>query len=94
MAKKKPTNQEIWKAITTIAEEIHKLRNRMSNMEGMFDLLLSYNGDSKEFMDYAEKKIEEYTNEASKIQNINKKDNEGSSPNQGGGTEGVRQNAE
>ena len=94
MAKKKPTNQEIWKAITTIAEEIHKLRNRMSNMEGMFDLLLSYNGDSKEFMDYAEKKIEEYTNEASKIQNIDKEDNEGSGPNEGGGTEGVRQNAE
>ena len=94
MAKKKPTNQEIWKAITTIAEEIHKLRNRMSNMEGMFDLLLSYNGDSKEFMDYAEKKIEEYTNEASKIQNINKEDNEGSSTNEGGGAEGVRQNTE
>ena len=92
--RKKPTNQELWSAITRIAEELHNVRNRLSNMEGMFDLLLSYNGDSKEFMEYAEKKIEEYTNEASKVQNINKENNERSNADKGAGTEGVRTHAE
>ena len=56
----------------------------------MFDLLLSWKGDSKEFMEYAEKKIKEYTDEANKIQSIDKKDNEGNSTNQGARAEGVR----
>tara|TARA_R100000656_G_scaffold61319_1_gene47357 strand:+ start:82 stop:372 length:291 start_codon:yes stop_codon:yes gene_type:complete len=92
--KNKPTKAELWKSIQTIAHECVSLRERLNNLENLFDMLLSFKGINKEFVEFVETKLKENADEINKVQKIDKKDNEGSDSNKGARAEGIRQNAE
>ena len=94
MAKKKPTKAELWNSIQTIARECVQLRERITNMEHLFDMLLDFKKINKEFVLYVEDKIKENVNAAKEVQEANREDNERSNEDEGRGTERVRQNAE
>ena len=57
-------------------------------------MLLSFKGINKEFVEFVETKLQENADEINKVQEIDKKDNEGSNSNKGARAEGIRQNAE
>ena len=92
--KSKPTKAELWKSIQTIAHECVSLRERLTTIENLFDMLLTYKGDNKKFVEFVKSKIEGGKDEPKKVQDTDKKDNEGSSPDKGAGTERVRTHAE
>ena len=91
MAKKKPTKAELWNSIQTIARECVQLRERLTNMEHLIDMLLDFKNIKKEFGLYVEDKIKENVNAAKEVQETVREDNGGSNADEGGGTEGVRQ---
>ena len=93
MAKKKPTKAELWNSIQTIARECVQLRERLRNMEHLFDMLLDFKKINKEFVMYVEDKIKENADATKEVQETVREDNAGSNADEGGGTEGVRQNA-
>ena len=96
MAKKKksPNNGQLWQSVQTVAHECVSLRERLTTLENLFDLLLTYKGDNENFVEFVKSKIEGDKNETDKIQDTDKKDNEGSNSNKGARAEGIRQNAE
>ena len=96
MAKKKksPNNGQLWQSVQTVAHECVSLRERLTTLENLFDLLLTYKGENENFVEFVKSKIEGDKNEADKIQDTDKKDNEGSSPDKGTGPERVRAHAE
>jgi|TARA_R100000084_G_scaffold108455_1_gene71126 hypothetical protein len=93
LAKKKPTKAELWNSIQTIARECVQLRERIMNMEHLFDMLLDFKKINKEFIMYVEDKIKENADAAKEVQETVRKDNAGSNADEGRGAEGVRQNA-
>jgi len=92
--KKSPNNGQLWQSVQTIAHECVSLRERLTTLENLFDLLLTYKGDNQDFIEFVKSKVGGDENETNEVQDTDKKDNEGSSANKGAGTERVRTHAE
>ena len=59
MAKKKksPNNEQLWQSVQTIAHECVSLRERLTTLENLLDLLLTYKGDNQDFIEFVKSKV-------------------------------------
>ena len=76
MAKKKksPNNEQLWQSVQTIAHECVSLRERLTTLENLFDLLLTYKGDNQDFIEFVKSKVGGDENETNEVQDTDKKE--------------------